>query len=147
MKISRIQFDIGQSATELDGQGCRNLQLGYQHVVMGAKGAEMTINLSPPNFQLDEVVVSEGVNHLSSVAEVYIRTTPVNSSHDLLRKMPGLFIGQHAGGGKIEQLFLRGFYFDHGTDINISVDGMPVNIVSHAHGQGYAGLHTSFSRN
>ena len=55
--------------------------------------------------------------------------------------MPGLFIGQHAGGGKAEQLFLRGFDLDHGTDIRLTVDGMPVNMVSHAHGQGYADLH------
>jgi outer membrane cobalamin receptor len=55
--------------------------------------------------------------------------------------VPGLFIGQHAGGGKAEQIFLRGFDLDHGTDINITVDGMPVNMVSHAHGQGYADLH------
>jgi outer membrane receptor for Fe3+-dicitrate len=58
-----------------------------------------------------------------------------------LRKVPGLIIGQHAGGGKAEQLFLRGFDIDHGTDISISVDGMPVNMVSHAHGQGYSDLH------
>ena len=55
--------------------------------------------------------------------------------------VPGLFIGQHAGGGKAEQIFLRGFDIDHGTDISISADGMPVNMVSHAHGQGYADLH------
>jgi hypothetical protein len=42
---------------------------------------------------------------------------------------------------KAEQIFLRGFDIDHGTDIAISVDGMPVNMVSHAHGQGYADLH------
>jgi outer membrane cobalamin receptor len=65
----------------------------------------------------------------------------VNSSQEILRKVPGLFIGQHAGGGKAEQIFLRGFDIDHGTDIAISVDGMPVNMVSHAHGQGYADLH------
>ena len=43
--------------------------------------------------------------------------------------------------GFYQQIFLRGFDLDHGTDINISVDGMPVNMVSHAHGQGYADLH------
>jgi outer membrane cobalamin receptor len=63
-----------------------------------------------------------------------VETTPVNSSQEILRKVPGLFIGQHAGGGKAEQIFLRGFDIDHGTDIAISVDGMPVNMVSHAHG-------------
>jgi outer membrane cobalamin receptor len=55
--------------------------------------------------------------------------------------VPGLFIGQHAGGGKSEQIFLRGFDLDHGTDIRLTVDGIPVNMVSHAHGQGYADLH------
>jgi outer membrane cobalamin receptor len=45
----------------------------------------------------------------------------VNSSQEILRKVPGLFIGQHAGGGKAEQIFLRGFDIDHGTD-TISVD-------------------------
>jgi outer membrane cobalamin receptor len=55
--------------------------------------------------------------------------------------VPGLFIAQHAGGGKAEQIFLRGFDCDHGTDVQVSVDGMPVNMVSHAHGQGYADAH------
>ena len=55
--------------------------------------------------------------------------------------VPGLFIAQHAGGGKAEQIFLRGFDVDHGTDVNLEVDGLPVNMVSHAHGQGYSDLH------
>ncbi|MFI5264060.1 MAG: TonB-dependent receptor, partial [Candidatus Kapaibacterium sp.] len=66
---------------------------------------------------------------------------PKNSAQDMLRVVPGLFIAQHAGGGKAEQIFLRGFDCDHGTDINISVDDAPVNMVSHGHGQGYADLH------
>ncbi len=65
----------------------------------------------------------------------------MRSSQEVLRSVPGLFIGQHAGGGKAEQIFLRGFDIDHGTDISLRVDGMPVNMVSHAHGQGYADLH------
>jgi outer membrane receptor protein involved in Fe transport len=70
-----------------------------------------------------------------------IKLRPITNSQEILRLVPGLFIGQHAGGGKAEQLFLRGFDLDHGTDIRLSVDGMPVNMVSHAHGQGYADLH------
>jgi outer membrane cobalamin receptor len=65
----------------------------------------------------------------------------VRSAQDILRTVPGLFTGQHQGGGKAEQIFLRGFDIDHGTDINVTVDGLPVNMVSHAHGQGYADLH------
>src|SRR5215510_11875991 len=60
---------------------------------------------------------------------------------DVLRLIPGLIIGQHQGGGKAEQYLLRGFDADHGTDLAIFVDNVPVNMRSHAHGQGYADLH------
>lgn len=59
---------------------------------------------------------------------------------DLARAVPGMFVIQHAGGGKANQYFLRGFDADHGTDIALTVDGVPVNMVSHGHGQGYADL-------
>jgi len=75
------------------------------------------------------------------IRELDIRLRPRESSQELLRLTPGLLIAQHAGGGKAEQIFLRGFDADHGTDVAISVDGVPVNMVSHAHGQGYADLH------
>jgi outer membrane receptor for monomeric catechols len=66
---------------------------------------------------------------------------PQGRPADVLRLIPGLVIGQHQGGGKAEQYFLRGFDADHGTDIALFVDGVPVNLRSHAHGQGYADLH------
>ncbi|EGV44402.1 TonB-dependent receptor [Bizionia argentinensis JUB59] len=90
---------------------------------------------------LSELIINEQVNAMNSISKVDLETSPVNSSQEILRKIPGLIIGQHAGGGKAEQIFLRGFDIDHGTDINLSVDGMPVNMVSHAHGQGYSDLH------
>jgi hypothetical protein len=80
-------------------------------------------------------------NPLEGIGQLDIQTRPVQSSQDILRFVPGLFIAQHAGGGKAEQIFLRGFDIDHGTDIALFTDGMPVNMVSHAHGQGYADLH------
>jgi TonB family protein len=66
---------------------------------------------------------------------------PRFTPEDILRSVPGLVIAQHQGGGKADQLFLRGFDADHGTDIAVSIDGVPVNLPSHAHGQGYADLH------
>ena len=66
---------------------------------------------------------------------------PHNRPGDILMVTPGLFVFQHAGGGKANQYFLRGFDIDHGTDLAISVDGVPVNMLSHGHGQGYADLH------
>lgn len=91
---------------------------------------------------LKEVVIeNENFNSHSNLVKVDLNMRNFNTSQDLLRIIPGLFIAQHAGGGKAEQLFLRGFDIDHGTDININVDGIPVNMVSHAHGQGYADMH------
>src|SRR5262245_43970509 len=66
---------------------------------------------------------------------------PQGRPADILRSVPGLIMGQHQGGGKAEQWLLRGFDADHGTDIAIFVDGLPVNLRSHAHGQGYADVH------
>lgn len=66
---------------------------------------------------------------------------PQGRPADLLRLAPGLAIAQHAGGGKADQQFLRGFDSDHGTDVLLTLDEMPANIRSHAHGQGYADVH------
>jgi len=104
--------------------------------------SEVNINLRKNNLNLAEVKVgSKKVSPMTTIGAVDILLRPVTTSQDVLRIVPGLFIAQHAGGGKAEQLFLRGYDIDHGTDIAISVDGLPVNMVSHAHGQGYADLH------
>jgi outer membrane receptor protein involved in Fe transport len=92
-------------------------------------------------LELGEVVISPKTNALSVLSKIDLMVQPVGSSQEILQKVPGLIIGQHAGGGKAEQLFLRGFDIDHGTDIALAVDGVPVNMVSHAHGQGYSDLH------
>ncbi len=104
--------------------------------------SSVNVNLRKNNLDLAEVRLNSRKNTaLNTISAVDILLRPVNTSQDLLRIVPGLFIAQHAGGGKAEQIFLRGYDIDHGTDINITVDGMPVNMVSHAHGQGYADLH------
>jgi outer membrane receptor protein involved in Fe transport len=66
---------------------------------------------------------------------------PYTSPGQLLEVVPGLITGQHAGGGKADQILLRGFDADHGTDVALSVGDIPVNMRSHAHGQGYADMH------
>ena len=101
----------------------------------------LQIILEESAVSLDQVVLVSNINAMSSFVNVDVKSDPVKSSQEILRKVPGLIIGQHAGGGKAEQIFLRGFDVDHGTDIAINVDGLPVNMVSHAHGQGYADMH------
>ena len=69
-----------------------------------------------------------------------IQQQPVYRVGGTLEVVPGLIATQHSGEGKANQYFLRGFNLDHGTDIDISLDDMPVNMRTHAHGQGYADL-------
>ncbi|WP_163409393.1 TonB-dependent receptor [Flavobacterium ajazii] len=115
--------------------------LGYKKTDYIITDTEIKIVMQSDSFKLEEVIIQSKISAINVISKIDLETTPVNSSQEILRKVPGLFIGQHAGGGKAEQIFLRGFDIDHGTDIAISVDGLPVNMVSHAHGQGYADLH------
>lgn len=103
------------------------------------------VELESKSVNLTEIAIAAD-KPLSAASSSYINQTtfanrPKNSAQDLLRLVPGLFIAQHAGGGKAEQIFIRGFDCDHGTDIATFVDGIPVNMPSHGHGQGYADLH------
>ncbi len=65
---------------------------------------------------------------------------PVQRPAALLENVPGMIVTQHSGEGKANQYFLRGYNLDHGTDFATSVDGVPVNMPSNAHGQGYSDL-------
>ncbi|MDB4537750.1 TonB-dependent receptor plug domain-containing protein, partial [Akkermansiaceae bacterium] len=59
---------------------------------------------------------------------------------ELLEVIPGVIVTQHAGGGKANQYFVRGYNLDHGTDFHVGLDGMPANYRTHSHGQGYADI-------
>jgi outer membrane receptor for Fe3+-dicitrate len=121
--------------------------VGYNNVedevtVKDGETTDATFKLEKAPIQMDAVSVNARKPlTMSSVSGLDLKLRPVNSTQDMLRLVPGLFIAQHQGGGKAEQIFMRGFDCDHGTDINISVDGVPVNMVSHAHGQGFADAH------
>ncbi len=95
--------------------------------------------------RLKEIIVEERkpVTAASSkeVRERDFRLLIKNKPADLLRIIPGLITVQHTGGGKADQYFLRGFDNDHGTDIAFFIDKLPINLRSHAHGQGYTDLH------
>jgi outer membrane receptor protein involved in Fe transport len=75
-----------------------------------------------------------------SVDAAKLEEFPAYRPGEYLEAVPGLIVTQHSGEGKANQYFLRGFNLDHGTDIDITLDGMPVNMRTHAHGQGYADL-------
>jgi hypothetical protein len=75
-----------------------------------------------------------------TVGATEIEDRPILRSGEVLEMVPGLIITQHAGGGKANQYYLRGFNLDHGTDIAIFLDDMPLNLPSHAHGEGYSDM-------
>ena len=74
------------------------------------------------------------------VSSQRLATVPILRPGEALEMVPGLIVTQHAGDGKANQYFLRGFNLDHGTDFATYVGGVPVNMPTHAHGQGYSDL-------
>ena len=81
------------------------------------------------------MAASEGV-----VAKQRIESLPLLRPAETLELVPGMIATQHAGDGKANQYFLRGFNLDHGTDFRTTVAGVPVNLPTHGHGQGYTDL-------
>lgn len=69
-----------------------------------------------------------------------LRQRPLLREGELLEAVPGMILTQHSGDGKANQMFLRGFNLDHGTDFQTRLESMPLNLVTHAHGQGYSDL-------
>lgn len=83
----------------------------------------------------------------SSASEGYfgqtdIQTRPILRPGETLQLVPGMIVTQHSGSGKANQYFLRGYNLDHGTDFFASIDGVPMNLRTHAHGQGYLDLNS-----
>jgi hypothetical protein len=75
-----------------------------------------------------------------TISGAEVNALPFSRPGEALEVVPGLIVTQHSGEGKANQYFLRGFNLDHGTDLAIKVDGMPVNMPTHGHGQGYADI-------
>ncbi|MDR3484893.1 MAG: Plug domain-containing protein, partial [Bradyrhizobium sp.] len=83
----------------------------------------------PPNMASQMTATGEELN-----------ARPVTRPGEILEAVPGLIVTQHSGEGKANQYFLRGYNLDHGTDMAIWVDDVPINMRTHAHGQGYSDL-------
>jgi len=97
----------------------------------------------------DITALNEPVNGLFGIADAAsqgvvraddLSDRPTLRAGDVLESVPGVLISQHSGEGKANQYYLRGFNLDHGTDLSTTVAGVPVNMPTHAHGQGYSDL-------
>ncbi|MFM8904599.1 MAG: TonB-dependent receptor plug domain-containing protein, partial [Verrucomicrobiota bacterium] len=107
------------------------------------------LRADPVPKRMEEIVVMGRQDSLLGVADsatigvtgaVQLSERPLLRPGEVLETVPGLIITQHAGGGKANQYFLRGFNLDHGTDFATFIDGVPLNMPSHGHGQGYADM-------
>ncbi len=156
-----------QKTTQSDTNGSfilSGLPAGFYRLVVsnpGFESKEVLVNLgttgAPAPLRISLVVdaVSTTINvqgredDLIGIAESgsqgtvgaqEIQDRPILRSGEVLETVPGLIITQHAGGGKANQYFIRGFNLDHGTDIAIFLDDMPLSLPSHAHGEGYSDM-------
>ena len=114
-----------------------------------AGGISGSLAAGLPAVGLEEIVVTAQRADLigqvesasqGTVLREQLETRPTLRPAEVLEVVPGLIVTQHSGDGKANQYFLRGFNLDHGTDFATRVDGIPVNMPSHAHGQGYTDL-------
>jgi hypothetical protein len=92
-----------------------------------------------PNTGAGPVVAPNLVSQLTIPGDE-LNLRPVTRPGEILEAVPGLIVTQHSGEGKANQYFLRGYNLDHGTDMAIFVDDVPINMRTHAHGQGYSDL-------
>ena len=106
-------------------------------------------NLATPTLETDRVIVVGRADDIIGVATsssegavsaADLATRPILRPGEIMETIPGVIVTQHSGSGKANQYFLRGFNLDHGTDLATDFEGMPINMPTHAHGQGYTDL-------
>jgi hypothetical protein len=171
LAIVQLQSANGtvNSTTQTDSNGAfefSGVAAGINRLVVSKKDFEtkevtIMVGLTEPQDPLSIVLTMSTVNSTievegrdddltgiatsatqGTVGAAEIQDRPILRSGEVLETVPGVIITQHAGGGKANQYFLRGFNLDHGTDFAIFIDGMPLNLPSHAHGEGYADMNT-----
>jgi outer membrane receptor for ferrienterochelin and colicin len=127
----------------------RRLPLATALALAASAAAAQTEPITTAAVRLDTVTVQGNYDNAvgtsdaasqGSVTAKLIQSRPTLRPAEVLEFVPGVIVTQHSGDGKANQYFLRGFNLDHGTDFASFVDGMPVNMPTHAHGQGYSDL-------
>jgi hypothetical protein len=123
--------------------------LGLSTPAVGQNTPDSTRTFQDTVFILDPITVEGRVDDLTGLASTasvgYVgyedfKVRPLLREGELLETVPGMILTQHSGSGKSNQMFVRGFNLDHGTDFSTNLEGMPLNFVTHAHGQGYTDL-------
>ena len=98
---------------------------------------EMIITTKAEGGRAESLVGIANSASQGSIGQEELKYRPVTRPSEILETVPGLISSQHSGEGKAAQYYLRGFNLDHGTDFLTQIDGVPVNLGSHSHGQGW----------
>ncbi|MDR1989645.1 MAG: TonB-dependent receptor [Acidobacteriaceae bacterium] len=114
-----------------------HLMFGADVLVTGAKTFTNLADVENPAENLSGVAESASQG---AITARQLETRPIERAGEVMETIPGVIVSQHSGEGKANQYYLRGFNLDHGTDFATTVAGMPVNMPTHAHGQGYTDL-------
>ncbi|MBS3964302.1 MAG: TonB-dependent receptor plug domain-containing protein [Methylomonas sp.] len=117
------------------------LMLGSAWVQAHPKGEELEAVEVEDGRGKDLIGIAESASQ-GEISQKQFEHRPLSRQGELLEVVPGMIATQHSGSGKANQYFLRGFNLDHGTDFTTFVDGIPMNMPSHAHGQGYLDLNS-----
>jgi hypothetical protein len=142
----RISGTVDSISVSFVGYTERRLGLAamrQQIAAMREASGRYLIELSSGKMDLATVTIQALPNNaaFSTISHIDLNMHAINSAQDLMRLVPGLSLMQHQGGGIADHIFFRGFDADHGTDVSVWVDEMPLNLVSQAHGQGFSDLH------
>jgi len=121
----------------------------FIYLALAAPTQAQEANTDPKTETLEEIVIEGKAEDLLGKTDAASKghatqtdflARPMLRRGEIIEAIPGMIATQHAGGGKANQYFLRGFNLDHGTDFAMSLEGMPLNMRTHAHGQGYTDL-------
>ncbi len=123
-------------------------QAAFGQARTGSPTPPASAQTEPPEGVEEIVIEGRGAGALDArdsasegrIGAEQLALRPLLRPGELLEAVPGVVLTQHSGGGKANQIFLRGFNLDHGTDFATSIDGVPLNLPSHGHGQGYTDL-------
>jgi len=132
--VSHADFETKEVPVSIGAETPPPLRIS---LAVSAVSSTITVN----GREDDLVGVAESATQ-GTVGAKELEDRPILRSGEVLETVPGLIITQHAGGGKANQYFLRGFNLDHGTDFAVFLDDIPLNLPSHAHGEGYSDMNT-----
>ncbi|HEX4347564.1 MAG TPA: TonB-dependent receptor [Vicinamibacterales bacterium] len=128
---------VSVNGTDMRVDAVMRLAMNADVTVTGVRAFENLADVEHPEENLVGIAQSASQG---AVTTQELESRPLMRTGELLETVPGVIVTQHSGEGKANQYFLRGFNLDHGTDLAQTVAGLPVNMPTHAHGQGYSDL-------